>query len=191
MTRVVGYTRELFAGTDASSDADQLRRAGATQVFSDAASANPRLRPELAVCLRSLEAGDTLVVSSSARLSHSLGHFVSTMDDLAVAGVRFRSLTEPALATGFGPAEDPAQVWAALRGLQGRLKSLGTRAGMSVAAAEGRHAGRPTVMTDDRIAIAQELRNQGRSFTHIGRVLGVSTSAVQRALTPRPDHAGR
>jgi len=111
MTRVVGYTRELFAGTDTSSDADQLRQAGATQVFSDAASANPRMRPELGVCLRSLEAGDTLVVTSSARLSHSLGHFVSTMEDLAVAGVRFRSLTEPALATGFGPSEDLAQVW--------------------------------------------------------------------------------
>jgi len=61
MTRVVGYTRALFAGADASSDADDLRRAGATQVFSDAASANPRLRPELGVCLRSLEVGDTLV----------------------------------------------------------------------------------------------------------------------------------
>jgi len=191
MTRVVGYTRELFVGADTSSDAEELRQAGATQVFSDAASASPRLRPELGVCLRSLGTGDMLVVSSSARLSHSLGHFVSTMDDLAVAGVLFRSLTEPALATGFGPSEDRAQVWAALRGLQRRLKSLGTRAGMSVAAAEGRHAGRPTVMTDDRIAIAQELRNQGRSFTHIGRVLGVSTSAVQRALTPRPDHADR
>ncbi|MCR2764979.1 recombinase family protein [Microbacterium sp. zg.B48] len=184
MTRVVGYTRELFADAGATADADELERAGAEPVFADLTSADARTRPELAACLDDLDAGDVLLVTSSARLSHGLHHFISTIADLTARGVGFRSLAEPALSTGAGMVSDPAEVLAALEGLARRLRSVETRAGMRDAAAAGRRAGRPTVMTEDRVAIAQELRAQGRSFTHIGRVIGVSASAVQRALTP-------
>ena len=37
-------------------------------------------------------------------------------------------------------------------------------------------------MTEERIEIARELRAQKRSFVQIGRALGVSESAVRRAL---------
>ena len=183
MTRIVGYTRELFAGAGTAADVEQLEGVGAAPVFMDLASVDVRKRPGLAECLRVLGAGDLLVFTSSARLSHSLAHFVLTTTALAERGVLFRSVAEQALTAGAGHVSDPVQVLSALGGLARRLRSLETRQGMKDAAAEGRHAGRPTVMTQERVAIAQELRNQGRSFTQIGRVLGVSTSAVQRALS--------
>jgi DNA invertase Pin-like site-specific DNA recombinase len=187
MTRVIGYTRELFAGAGVTVDVEELESAGATQVFVDLASVDARKRPGLAECLRILEAGDVLVVTSSARLSHSLTHFVLTTTALAARSVLFRSVAEPALTSGIGHVSDPVEVLCALDGLTRRLRSLETREGMKDAAAEGRRAGRPTVMTQERVAIALELRNQGRSLPQIGRVLGVSTSAVQRALSqPAP-----
>lgn len=183
MTRVVGYTRELFAGAGVTADVEELEAAGAERVFVDLAGVDARKRPELADCLRVLEAGDLLVVTSSARLSHSLTHFVLTITALAARGVRFRSIAEPALTSGARQVSDPVEVLSALDGLTRRLRSVETREGMKDAAAEGRRAGRPTVMTEERVAIALELRNQGRSFTQISRVLGVSASAVQRALS--------
>lgn len=187
MTRLVGYSRELLVGADTSDDVEALKLAGAGGVFVDAATVDPRKRPALAECLGSLETGDVLVVTGSDRLSHALTHFVATVTALGARGVVFRSLTEPALSTDADPPADASQVLAALDGLGRRLRSLQTREGMKAAATEGRRAGRPTVMTEERIGIARELRNHGRSFTHIAEVLGVSTSTVQRALTPPAD----
>ena len=187
MTRLVGYSRELVSQADASGDVEELTRAGVGEVFVDVASVDPRKRPALAECVGSLGTGDVLVVTGSDRLSHGLSHFVATVTALGARGVVFRSLTESALCTDAGPPADASQVLAALEGLRRRLRSLQTREGMKAAAADGRRAGRPTVMTEERIGIARELRNHGRSFTHIAGVLGVSTSTVQRALTPRTD----
>jgi DNA invertase Pin-like site-specific DNA recombinase len=185
VTHLVGYTREFFTDAGVSADAAALKEAGAELVFSDVA-ADVRARPELKRCLRSLEPGEVLVVTSAARLSHGVGHFVATTTDLAARGVSVRSLAEPALSTLRQPV--PAEeVLAALEGLRRRLVSLSTREGMDAAAAEGRHAGRPSVMTEERVALAEELRRHDRSFAHIARVLGVSASAVQRALSLRSD----
>lgn len=184
MTRLIGYTRELLAGAGTTRDVEELERAGASRVFVDPASVDVRKRPRLEECLLSLGPGDVLVVVSADRLSHALAHFVATVAEFGGRGVVFRSLVEPALSTDPGNRTEPAEVLAALDGLRRRLRSLETREGMKVAAANGRPAGRPTVMTEERVAIARELRNQGRSFTRIAGALGVSPSAVQRALSP-------
>lgn len=189
MTRLVGYTRELTAGTGTAADVAELMAAGAVRVFTDDASADPRTRPGLAECLTFLESGDVLVVSSAAQLSHAVTHFVSTLAGLTDRAVQFRSLSEPALCTGVEPGVDPAEVYAALEGLRRRLVSVRTRAGMASAAASGKRAGRPTVMTPEKVAMAVELRRLDRPMTHIARVLGVSANSVQRALDQLPHDA--
>ena len=186
MTRVVGYTRALVSAEEAAADAEELTRAGAVRVFTDDGSTDVRARPGLQGCIQFLGVGDVLVVSSAARLSHSVMHFVTTVSGLIAGGVEFRSLAEPALCTGASHAQDPADVLRALEALRRRLVSVQTRAGMASAALEGRQPGRPTVMTPERTAMAVELRNVGRPITHIARVLGVSPNAVQRALAPIP-----
>ncbi|WES66025.1 recombinase family protein [Microbacter sp. GSS18] len=181
MTRIVGYTRTLVTDTDPAGDSDALRSAGAEVIFADAGTGDPRRRPELVRCLASLSAGDVLVVTSAPRLSHAIGHFLSTCAGLTARGVAVQCVAQPALSTGVKvPAGD---VLAALDGLRRELVGLRTRAGMTVAASAGRRAGRPLVMTADRVSVARELRDQDLSLAQIARVLGVSTSTVQRALT--------
>ena len=184
MTRVVGYTRAVSSDQDVAAEVAALTDAGAEQVFTDAADANPRQRPVLTECLAALRPGDVLVASSASHLSHSVTHFVSTVAGLGERGVGFRSLSEPALCTGV--RVDPVEVLAALEALRHRLVSVRTRAGMASASAAGKRPGRPTVMTEERVAMALELRNLGRPVTHIARVLGVSANSVQRALAPLP-----
>jgi DNA invertase Pin-like site-specific DNA recombinase len=189
VTRLVGYTRELVPGTGTAADFEQLTVAGADHVFADDASRNAQTRSGLHECLESLEAGDTLLVTSAVMLAPTVAQFLTVVSGLANRGVGFRSLIEPALSSGV--MVDPAEMFAALEALKRRLSSLQTRAGMASAAREGRRPGRPTVMTPERIEMAAELRNLGRPVTHIARVLGVSANAVQRALTANGHSAVR
>lgn len=182
MTPLVGYTRAL-ATDRGTADVAALKQAGAKTVFADVAGVDPRRRPGLEACLAQLAEGDVLIVTSAARLSHGVSHFLTTVSALDARGVVFRSLAEPALSTDLVPVETAAVV-SALDGLQRRLVGLRTREGMAAAAVAGRRPGRPTVMTSELRAVASELRAEGRSFAQVARVLGVSASAVQRALAP-------
>lgn len=189
MTRLVGYARELVPGSGTGADAEQLAEAGVVRVFNDEGAAASRERAGLQECLRFVEPGDTLLVTSAAALVPTVPQFLATVGELTSRGVGFRSLSEPSLCAGVGVAVDPAEVFAGLEALRRRLVSLQTRAGMAKAASEGRRSGRPTVMTPERIAMAVELRDLGRPVTHIARVLGVSANAVQRALATPPGSA--
>lgn len=185
MSRVIGYLRRLPTTPSGAEERARLALAGATSVVEEHASADPRSRTELHSLLNEIDAGDTVVVTEAAHLSHSVGHFVSTVTTLTNRGIGFRSLDEPNLSTTTD-AVPPALVVAAIDDLRRRLVALRTREGMSTAAAAGRRPGRPTVMTQERVAIALELRRQDRSISHIARVLEVSTAAVRRALTLAP-----
>lgn len=180
MSRLIGYSRPWWPGEDLSIDIDSLAEAGATATLTDSGVGEGLLDGESP--LHSLEAGDILLVSSAARLGSSFPRVVQTIAELGRRRIGFRSLIEPALSTDAGPAE-PAEVFAALEGLRRRLAGLRTRQGMLQAEAAGRRPGRPSVMTPDRVAVAEELRRQHRSIAHIARVIGVSPSAVQRALS--------
>ncbi len=186
MTRTVGYARELFSAEVAEEDAAALRRAGATRVYIDRRGAAAGPRHELERCVNSLTKGDTLLIANAVSLSPSVEHFVTTLTQLRTRGIEVRSLAEPALSTALGSNATPGEVMDALDGMRRRLIGLRTRQGLDAAIAAGRMPGRPRVMTDERIEIARELRTQKRSFAQISRALGVSESAVRRALKPAP-----
>ena len=57
-----------------------------------------------------------------------------------------------------------------------------TRRGLEHARAQGRVGGRPRVMTEDRIATARQLRQEGKSYAQMASILGVSTASIYRAL---------
>lgn len=190
MTRLVGYTRSFESEHSVADDVSELVTAGVVRTFADDVVSERRSPPGLQECLRFVEQGDVLVVTSAARLSYTVPLFVSTVADLSRRGVGFRSIAESALCTDGGRVVEPGEMYVALEALRRRLASLQTRAGMATAAREGRRPGRPTVMTPDRTAMAVELRNVGRPITHIARVLGVSANAVQRALTAAGGGAG-
>lgn len=179
---VVGYTRTLRAAAPIDEDVAALEAHGAEEVFVDAGEGHPRNRPELKECLARLSAGDTLVVTSAARLSHSLNHLVSTLRSLDDGSILFRSFAEPALDLIHAPNPATDNYLTALDDIRRTLLGDRVRAGLGAASSDGRRAGRPSVMTPDKISIAIELRTHGRSIAHIANVVGVSPSALRRAL---------
>lgn len=175
MTRIVGFSRPGDDGAAAEEAA--LRAAGADEVFVEH---DPDGEQVLASCLQSLSSSDVLVVTRASQLTSTQYRFVRTVAALGARGVEFWSLAEPALSTGTPVAAE--EVFQALEELRSELAGIRTRAGMDAATADGRRPGRPRVMTEERLAMAMELRAVGRSVSHIARVLGVSAGAVGRAL---------
>ncbi|WP_374316267.1 recombinase family protein [Microbacterium sp.] len=183
MTRSIGYSRPLGATPDHEAERRALLDAGAETVFVDRGQPTARDQPELSLCLATLKPGDTLIVTRAARLRPGLTGFVQTVAELTGRGVGFHPMAEAALAST-ASATDPRELLIALNALRGELVGIRTRAGMERAEAEGRRPGRPSVMSPERLAVARELRRQHRSIAHIANVIGVSPSAVQRALAP-------
>ena len=68
-----------------------------------------------------------------------------------------------------------------------------TQRGLDYARSQGRVGGRPSVMTPERIATAERMRDDHQGWESIGRVLGVGASSVRRALAltdARKDRSG-
>lgn len=177
MTRTVGYARAWWPGEDLSAQHATLNREDIDVIFTGTGTDVE----DLVQCVNMLDAGDTLVVTEAARLTGSLPRFVQAVAELSSRDVLFRSVSEPALSTDGQPVT-AAETLVALDALRKTLVGLRTREGMHRAEAAGRRPGRPSVMTPERVAVAEELRRQKRSIAHIARVIGVSPSAVQRAL---------
>ena len=103
------------------------------------------------------------------------------LDSAAGAGIQFKSLTEPFDTTDHG-GELFFHIVTAFAQMQRRQISEKTRAGLAAAKARGRLGGRPTVMDPDRVALAKQMRAEGKSFDDIAALLRVGASSVKRAL---------
>lgn len=179
MSRRVGYVRLISPEGDVDAESDMLRDSGAEDVVIERdASGGLTLRDQM---IGALESGDLVLVSRSIHLALRLTDFVSTVASLGERSILFRSLAEPALSTHTGLVE-PGATFLALDALRAEFISVRTKNGLQNAAARGRRPGRPTVMTPELTEIARELRLQQRSISHIAHVIGVSPSAVRRAL---------
>lgn len=179
---LIGYARVSTAGQDASLQLDALERAGCARVFTDTASGALEERPELARSLDHLRAGDTIVVWRLDRLGRSLRHLVDTIAALAERDVGFRSLEEAIDTTTTG-GRLVFHIFAALAEFERELIGERTRAGLSAARARGRRGGRPSVMTDEKVAVARGMyESREHTVAAIAAVLGVSRASVYRHI---------
>jgi len=174
---IAGYTRPLVMGEDLTADVALLRGAGATRIVEEP---DTQTRAGLSAWLEVAGDGDSLVVVDLERLGQ-VSRSIGSLLEMRARGVTFRCLSAPEVDL---TDESVVAVLRALDVVRRRTISATTKAGQV-----GRPVGRPEVLDADGVAMAVELRRAGRSMAHIGRVLGVSTSTVQRVLSlhsPRP-----
>ena len=175
---VVGYARVSTIEQNPTLQIDALTAAGAVRIFTDHASGASTARPALSAALDFLRNGDVLTVWRIDRLGRSVADMVSLVGDLEARGVQFRSLTE-AIDTTTPGGELVFHLFAALAQMERRLISERTRAGLAAARARGRHGGRPTVMTPNKLAAARSLRvTTDLTLTQIAAQLGVSRTTL-------------
>jgi DNA invertase Pin-like site-specific DNA recombinase len=195
---LVGYVRVSKAdGTQVTDlQRDALLGAGvdAGRIYEDTASGKRDDRPRLAVCLKALRKGDTLVVWKLDRLGRDLRHLVNTVHDLTGRGVGLRVLT------GHGATIDTTTpsgklvfgFFAALAEFERELIVERTRAGLAAARARGRSGGRPYKMTAAKLRLA--MAAMGQRETKVGELckeLSITRQTLYRHVGPdgslRPD----
>ena len=78
----IGYARVSTRDQHPDAQADALTGAGCERIFTDTASGKLARRAELDAALRTLRAGDQLVVTKLDRLGRSLEHLIDLSNDL-------------------------------------------------------------------------------------------------------------
>jgi DNA invertase Pin-like site-specific DNA recombinase len=183
-SHLIGYARVSTDDQEAQLQRDALTDAGCSRIFEDKASGKNTDRPELTAALDYLRAGDTLIVWKLDRLGRSLIDLVSIVDGLRGRGIGFKVLTGALSAVDTTSADGRLffQIIAAMAEFERSLIKDRTKAGLEAAKAQGRTGGRPTVITDDLLAMAKARKAKGESVSVIAKALGVSRATLYRHL---------
>ena len=91
---VYGYARVSTTGQTLAAQLEALRAAGAVKVYSEKASGAKSDRPQLAKLIKALAPGDQVIVTRLDRLARSTRDLLNTLDAVASAGAKFKSLAD-------------------------------------------------------------------------------------------------
>lgn len=183
MTELIGYARVSTREQDPQAQVAELKAAGCRRVFVDhGESSRIADRPEWRACLDYARPGDTIKVRRLDRLAGGQRLMIEVLHDLDARELNVVSLTEPMIDTTSPMGRALYGIVAVFAQLRVDTIRENTLRGLEHARSQGRHGGRPTVMTDERIATARKLRAERISYARIGRVLGVGETTVRRAL---------
>ncbi|MGW5165433.1 recombinase family protein [Micrococcus luteus] len=179
---IVGYARVSTReqGASLAEQRDRLAQLGAVRVFEDVASGARADRPGLAAARDFMRKGDTLTVTRLDRLGRSMLDTLTTLHELAEAGVRVRAL-DLDLDTETPAGRMVVHVLAALAEWERDLLRERTREGLAHARARGRTGGRPRALSPaDEDAARAMLAAGTLTLTEIGQVFDVSARTIAR-----------
>lgn len=137
---LVGYVRVSTNEQNTALQRNALESAGCELIFEDKISGKTSERPGLKKVLKTLTAGDTLVVWKLDRLGRSMRHLVTLIEELRVSGINFRSLTD-SIDTSTPMGRFFFHVMGALAEMERELIVERTRAGLAAAREQGRIGG--------------------------------------------------
>ncbi len=176
----IGYARVSTDDQNLDLQKDALYRAGVEKLYEDKASGRTINRPQLAECLRSLRAGDTLIVWRLDRLGRSIRDLIELINALKSQGVEFVSLTEQ-LDTTTPMGAFVFHITAALAELERNIIRERTMAGLAAARARGRKGGRPKKLDEKQWqAIKTLIDAKELTVKEIARQFGVSRGMIYR-----------
>lgn len=177
----IGYARVSTDDQNLDLQIDALNVVGCEQIYKEYASGkNTKARPELENCLKSLRAGDTLVVWRLDRLGRSLSDLVKIVTELEAKNIGFESLTEK-IDTITSTGKFVFHVFAALAEFERNIIRERTLAGMKAARARGKLGGRPPKLSEGEMAMAKSLiKANDVPISEIARQLGVSRTTLYR-----------
>jgi DNA invertase Pin-like site-specific DNA recombinase len=130
------------------------------------------------------------VVWKLDRLARSVQHLIEIIEQLHKRGCGFRSLTE-AIDTTTAGGRLIFHIFGALAEFERSIIRERTMAGLDAARARGRKGGRPRLMNDDSLIVAQALLRDGvLTVKDIAKQIGVSEPTLYKYLpSPRSSNA--
>ncbi|MEJ1391523.1 MAG: recombinase family protein [Candidatus Sedimenticola sp. (ex Thyasira tokunagai)] len=187
----VGYSRISKSDGSQSLDMqmDLLLKAGVNKgnIYTDSVSGVHKDRPELISCLKSLRAGDTLLVYKLDRLGRNLGHLVSIIEDLNNREVGFRVLSGhgATINTTTSAGKFIFGVFAALAEFERDLIRERTISGLKAARSRGKIGGRKHKLTKGQVRLAQaSMKEPDTNVSELCRELKISRQTLYRYVSP-------
>jgi DNA invertase Pin-like site-specific DNA recombinase len=179
-SRFIGYARVSTVGQTLEAQLDQLAAAHCDAVFREKAGGARIDRKELQRLLRSLKAGDTVVVTRIDRLARSTFDLFAIVRQIVEAGAQFRSLAEPWADTSTSTGRLMLAVLGGLADVERDLIRTRTAEGRSRAKARGTHMGRPSKLNSSQKEEARARLSTGEPLSDIARTFNVSAATISR-----------
>lgn len=177
-----GYARTSTDDQTTALQMAALKRAKCAHIFEDKGQSGASAkRPSLLRCLKTLRAGDTLIVWKLDRLGRSLRDLITMLDELRERGVKFHSLTE-AIDTTTPTGRAMWQMIGVLAELERSLIAERTRAGVKTARARGVKFGRRRKLTPAHVADARKKIAAGQPPDTVAQFFRVSRATLYRSL---------
>ncbi len=177
-----GYARVSTDEQNPELQLHALKAAGCKTIFKDEGiSGATAKRAGLMKCLKTLKAGDTLIVWKLDRLGRSLRDLIAILDDLRGRGVLFHSLTEN-IDTETATGRAMWQMIGVLAELERSMISERTLAGARAARRRGVKFGRKQKLTPQQIAYARKLVDQGEEKAKVAALFKIGRRTLYRVL---------
>ena len=176
---LIGYIRVSTNDQNTDLQRNALNCAGCELIFEDKISGTKSDRPGLKKLLRTLSAGDTLVVWKLDRLGRSMRHLVVLVEELRERGINFRSLTD-SIDTSTPMGRFFFHVMGALAEMERELIVERTKAGLEAARAQGRIGGRRPKLTPEQWAQAGRLITSGVPRQKVAIIYDVGISTLYK-----------
>ena len=180
----IGYARVSTEDQSLQLQLDALQQAGCEKVFKDhGVSGALSDRKGLDQALRAINTGDVLLVWKLDRLGRSLRFLIDLIEDLREKEIGFQSLSDGINTTTPG-GELVFHIIGAIAQFERSLISERTRAGMESARKQGKHVGRPHLLSEEQVAVAHTRIIAGRStISRMASSLGCSCDTLTRAFS--------
>jgi DNA invertase Pin-like site-specific DNA recombinase len=184
----LGYARVSTTHQSLDQQMDALTAVGvdAARVYTDKLSgiSTRQERPGLAALLDYARQGDAIVVVGIDRLGRNAAEVMTTIRDLGERGIVLRSLRE-GIDTSNASGRMVAGVLASLAELELELGKERRTAARDARRARGQSVGRPKVLDQSKVALAQRMHASGEPASTIASTLGVSRATVYRVIAER------
>lgn len=179
---LVGYVRVSKADgsqvLDLQKDALVTAGVDAERIYQDFVSGSVDERPGLNACLKSLRAGDTLVVYRLDRLGRNLKHLVSTIENLRQKDIGFKEITGN-VDTTTANGRLVFNIFASLAEFERELLVERTKAGLAAGRARGRIGGAPRKMTKPVLMVAMEaMKDKKLRINELTKSLKISRTTL-------------
>lgn len=191
----IGYARVSTNKQDVTRQLDALAAAGVASehIYVDKKSGATRNRPGLQEALRQARPGDVIVVHTLDRLGRTVRDTLNLVHELKERCVGIRTLADPLGIDTSNPDGPMAQLAVVMLALFAEMERTyaAERAShaRAVAAAHGRHTGRPSVVNPDKLEHALMLRDKGVPIREIVTKTGLARTTLYRHLPPRSSSA--
>jgi DNA invertase Pin-like site-specific DNA recombinase len=179
MNQIFGYARVSTQDQNLDTQLDILTKAGCNRIFQDKITGVSVQRPALDEMIGLLREGDTVLVARFFRLGRSRDHVIHLINLFYQRGVHFKAL-DLGIDTNTPAGKFILSIFASLAEYDRESILEKTRAGQQLAAAQGKHIGRPKGLDTENLAKVKKALEKGLSVAETVELTRISLSSVKR-----------